>query len=156
MNTPTPPSVPRFPHRNLPLLLLQARERIMARFRPLLKEHGLTEQQWRVLRALDDHDFLEPREIGETCCISSPSMAVMLGRMEELGLVHRERFAHDQRRVRVSLTARSRAIAARLAPQVEARYRALEEELGAETVGALYTALDGVLRSLKPSAPEGD
>ncbi len=151
-----PSSAPRFAHRNLPLMLLQARERFMARFRPILKAHGLTEQQWRVLRALDDHDFLEPREIGETCCISSPSMAVMLGRMEELGLVHRQRFENDQRRVRVSLTARSRALAAKVAPLIEARYRTIEDELGAETIEALYAALDGVLQALAPASADED
>lgn len=151
-----PAPSPRFVHRNLPLLLLQARERVMARFRPLLKAHGLTEQQWRVLRALDDHEFLEPREIGEICCISSPSLAVMLGRMEELGLVDRERFESDQRRVRVSLTTKSRAIAAKVAPLIEARYLALEEELGVRAVASLYAALDGVLQSLGPAGAEGE
>ena len=33
------------PHRNLPLLLLQAREAVIANFRPILNAHGLTEQQ---------------------------------------------------------------------------------------------------------------
>ncbi len=54
-------------HRNLPLLLLQARERVIARFRPILNAHGITEQQWRIVRALIDTGPLEPREIGELC-----------------------------------------------------------------------------------------
>ncbi|MCP4224610.1 MAG: homoprotocatechuate degradation operon regulator HpaR, partial [Actinomycetia bacterium] len=37
---------------SLPMALLQARESAMRLFRPLLAEHDLTEQQWRVLRAL--------------------------------------------------------------------------------------------------------
>ena len=49
-----------FTHRNLPRLLLQARESVIAHFRPILKAHGLTEQQWRVLRALVDAGPLEP------------------------------------------------------------------------------------------------
>jgi homoprotocatechuate degradation regulator HpaR len=145
----------RFPHRNLPLLLLQARERFMARFRPLLKAHGLTEQQWRVLRALNEREFLEPREIGESCCISSPSMAVMLGRMEELGLVDRERFENDARRVRVSLTTKGRNVVAKVAPLNEARYQAIEDELGAEAIETLYAVLDQVLQALPPS-PDDD
>lgn len=39
-------------HRNLPQLLLQSREALMQRFRPMLNELGVTEQQWRILRAL--------------------------------------------------------------------------------------------------------
>ena len=76
----------KFRHRNLPLLLLQAREQVIARFRPILNAHGITEQQWRIVRALLDTGPLEPREIGELCRISSPSLAGVLSRMEELGL----------------------------------------------------------------------
>ena len=44
-----------FVHRNLPRLLLQAREAVMAHTRPSLREHGLSDQQWRVLRVLGEH-----------------------------------------------------------------------------------------------------
>ena len=37
---------------SLPMALLRAREAVMRRFRPGLRCHGVTEQQWRVLRAL--------------------------------------------------------------------------------------------------------
>jgi hypothetical protein len=47
---------------SLPMALLQAREAAMQLFRPLLAEHDLTEQQWRVLRALSASD--EPLEVG--------------------------------------------------------------------------------------------
>ncbi|MEP6969528.1 MAG: MarR family transcriptional regulator, partial [Betaproteobacteria bacterium] len=80
-----------FTHRNLPLLLLQAREQVIARFRPLLNENGVTEQQWRIVRALLETGPLEPREIVVVCGISSPSLAGVLARMEELDLVARER-----------------------------------------------------------------
>jgi len=73
-------------HRNLPLLLLQAREHVIARFRPILNAHGITEQQWRIVRALIDTGPLEPREIGDLCRISSPSLAGVLSRMEETRL----------------------------------------------------------------------
>lgn len=32
----------------------------MSRFRPVLNQHGVTEQQWRILRVLLDEDGLEP------------------------------------------------------------------------------------------------
>jgi len=52
-------------HRNLPLLLLQAREKLFTEFRPLLNDAGVTEQQWRVIRALLELGPMEPRHIGE-------------------------------------------------------------------------------------------
>ncbi|MDQ2926940.1 MAG: homoprotocatechuate degradation operon regulator HpaR [Pseudomonadota bacterium] len=136
-----------FAHRNLPLLLLQAREQLMGRFRPILNEHGVTEQQWRIIRALLDAPTLEPREIGEICRISSPSLAGMLARMDELGLVVRKRTAHDQRRVQVRLTAKSRTLAARIAPRVEETYRQMELQLGNELLSRLYRMLDEILAS---------
>ena len=48
---------------SLPMALLAARESIMAFFRPHLNELGLTEQQWRIIRVLREHDELEFHEL---------------------------------------------------------------------------------------------
>src|ERR1700733_10320076 len=146
------PEAGKLRHRNLPLLLLQARERVIARFRPILNAHGITEQQWRIVRALIDTGPLEPREIGELCRISSPSLAGVLSRMEELSLVKRKRLAHDQRRQRVSLTPRSRGLAARMAPQIEATYREIETVIGAQFSALFYRALDELIAALAAGA----
>jgi homoprotocatechuate degradation regulator HpaR len=140
----------KFKHRNLPLLMLQARERVIARFRPLLHANGLTEQQWRIVRVLADMGALEPRQIGELCRLSSPSLAGVLARMEEIDLVARQRLERDQRRVLVSLTSRSRALAARMAPQIDAIYAEIEEELGRTASQQLYDALDTLISKLAP------
>ncbi len=143
--------------RNLPLLLLQAREGVLAHFRPLLNAHGVTEQQWRVLRALLAEGALEPRQIGALCRISSPSLAGVLARMDELGLVRRERTAQDQRRVLVSLTRKSRDIAAAMAPQVEAVYARIEAHIGADFVQRFYATLDELIGLLQEMpADDGD
>lgn len=141
----TPPALP---HRNLALLLLQARERVLLRFRPVLNAFGLTDQQWRVLRAVNDEGALEPRQIGEICCISSPSMAGMLARMQELELVDRKRMDSDQRRVVVSLTRRSRGLIAQVTPLIEQTYREIEDELGREAIDALHQQIDALLKNL--------
>jgi homoprotocatechuate degradation regulator HpaR len=144
-----------FKHRNLPLLLLQARERVIGRFRPLLNANGITEQQWRIVRALLETGPLEPREIVAVCGISSPSLAGVLVRMEELGFVTRERMDHDQRRLLVSLTSRSRGMAARMAPQVEAAYAELEGLVGAPLLQRLYAVLDELVETLEPADDAG-
>jgi homoprotocatechuate degradation regulator HpaR len=147
------PKAIRLHHRNLPLLLLQARERVLAHFRPILHANGVTEQQWRIVRALYEQSSLEPREIVELCRISSPSMAGVLARMEELGLVLRRRLPHDQRRVQVSLTPRARSMASRMAPQIEATYRRIEQNIGAEFSARFQQALDQLLATLEAHAP---
>ena len=141
-------------HRNLPHLLLRARETLMAHFRPLLGEFGLTEQQWRVLRQLVEQGPLEPRQLCEACSISSPSIVGVLLRMEDTGLITRQRMAHDQRRVRVSLTARSRRIAQKLIPKVEQRYEALEASLGLGAMQEVYDSLDALLTRTPDSKDE--
>jgi homoprotocatechuate degradation regulator HpaR len=135
-------------HRNLPLLLLQARERTLSRFRPVLNAYGLTDQQWRVLRALCDEGPLEPRQIGEICCISSPSMASMLARMQDMGLIGRERMPHDQRRVLVSLTDLGASRVEQMSPEIERTYHELESRLGRHFVDALYANIDHLLATL--------
>jgi homoprotocatechuate degradation regulator HpaR len=143
----TKPSTP-ITHRNLPLLLLQAREHVISRFRPILNAHDITEQQWRIVRAILERGPMEPREIVTQCCISSPSLACVLTRMEETGYVVRERLTHDQRRVKVSLTAKSRALATRIAPKIEAAYADLEAKIGPEFSGQFYEALDRMIATL--------
>jgi len=135
-------------HRNLPLLLLQARERVISYFRPILNAHGITEQQWRIVRVLLEAPALEPRQIGELCAISSPSMAGVLERMEQAGYITRRRVQHDQRRVLVSLTAKSRRLASEMSPDIEATYRRLEDTLGMEFSNQLQCALDYLFEKL--------
>ena len=144
-----PKPAPTFRHRNLPNLLLEAREAVLARFRPILNAHGVTEQQWRIVRALHEQGDMEPREIVEKCGISSPSLTGVLVRMEEVGLVTRERLDHDQRRLKISLTAKSRALAVRMAPLIEAAYAELEARIGSEFIGQLYDTLDRLIGELR-------
>jgi homoprotocatechuate degradation regulator HpaR len=150
-----PDDAPR--HRNLPQLMLQAREALMAHFRPLLNEHGLTEQQWRVLRALVINGALEPHQLCVCCQISSPSLTGVLVRMEGAGLVERKRMPHDQRRLEVSATARARQLARRLFPLIDAQYAQIEELIGADALSHVYDVLDTLLGALGTApAPDVD
>lgn len=144
-----------FVHRNLPLLLLRAREHVIAHFRPALNAAGVTEQQWRIVRALLEEGPLEPRQIVTLCAISSPSLAGVLARMDDLGLVRRERLGHDARRVKVSLTARSRALARRLAPQIEAIYADIERRIGHRFTQDFYRTLDELIALLASGNGKG-
>jgi len=136
-------------YRNVPQLLLKAREALLCHFRPIINHFGLTEQQWRILRTLSENESLEPREICEKCHILSPSMAGVLSRLEAMDLVKRSRFADDQRRVLVALTDKSEKLVAEMAPLIEKQYTLLEEAMGKELLSSLYTVLDQVLAADK-------
>lgn len=120
----------------------------MQRFRPMLNDQGVTEQQWRILRALLQEDGLEPRQLCERCLISSPSITGVLARMEDAGLIERERMGHDQRRVKVTLTAQAREIGERMAPTVERQYAELETLVGVQALQQVYDVLDTLLQRL--------
>lgn len=132
----------RITHRNLPQLFLKARESLLSHFRPILNHYGVTEQQWRILRVLDEYGQLEPRELCELCQIVSASMAGVLARMEETGLVHRTRSAEDQRRVIVRLAAKGDQLIADIAPLIDAQYRQIEKVYGKRVFSDLFRVLE--------------
>lgn len=139
-----------FRHRNLPHLLLQARESLLAGFRPILRQFGITEQQWRVMRTLNERGPMEPNQLADACLILSPSLTRMLSGMEDAGLVDRTRSATDQRRQLVSLTPSAHAIIVQMEPLIDARYQELAQRLGAERLTEVYRALDAMLAGLAP------
>ncbi len=147
--SPATTRTPVFGHPNLPLRLLQARERVLSQFRPILHAHGLTEQQWRILRVLVEQGPLEPHEIGRRCCVSSPSLAGILARMESQALITRERRPHDQRRQLVSPTEHAQSLAQRMAPGIAQTYATLEARLGPATLEKLQNAIDSLLAGLE-------
>jgi homoprotocatechuate degradation regulator HpaR len=134
-----------FAHRNLPRLLLQARESLMARTRPGLREQGLSDQQWRVLRVLGEHGTVETGRVAREATILGPSLTGVLARMERDGLVRRERDPADQRRTVVEATPRGRKMVARLSHQVESHYQWLEQSLGEQKLAQLYGLLDELI-----------
>lgn len=134
---------------SLTLSLLQAREAAMAFFRPLLNQHDLTEQQWRVIRILKQHGELENYQLAELACILKPSMTGVLGRLERDGLVRRQKAAQDQRRVFVSLTEGGEACFASMKEGMEANYQKIQAQFGEEKMQQLM----GLLNDLKRIAP---
>ena len=133
---------PKIAYRNLPQLFLKARECLMAHFRPILNHYGLTDQQWRILRSLDSHERLEPREICTMCQIHSASMTGVLARMEALALIQRSRVAGDQRRVVVRLAPKGDQLVREMAPLIDLQYQQIEEAIGANVVDDLFSSLE--------------
>ena len=136
---------PSFVHRNLPRLLLQARESVMAHTRPSLREHGLSDQQWRVLRVLGEHGTVETGRVAREAFILGPSLTGVLARMERDGLVRRERDPEDQRRSVVEATARGLKLVEKLSRTIEEHYGWMEKSIGKQKLAELYELLDQVI-----------
>lgn len=116
----------------------------MARFRPILRAHGLTEQQWRILRALVDEDGLDATQLSDRTLISMPSLTRILRGMEAAELLARAASRDDNRRRPVHITIAGKALFRTIAPHSEAAYAGIESVLPDGTLESLYTALDAV------------
>ncbi|WGK88085.1 homoprotocatechuate degradation operon regulator HpaR [Pseudomonas migulae] len=137
------------PRPSLTLTLLQAREAAMAFFRPLLNEHDLTEQQWRVIRILRQHGELESHQLANLACILKPSMTGVLSRLERDGIVRRRKSSEDQRRVFVDLTEQGQQCFVDMSAGMESNYLKIQEQFGAESLAQLLELLNK-LKNIKP------
>jgi homoprotocatechuate degradation regulator HpaR len=133
--------------RSLPMALMRAREAVMRQFRPSLAEHDLTEQQWRVLRALEDADTaLSVGELAERTYLLGPSLSRMLALLDDRGLIARSSVPGDARRADIRITATGFELVAAIAPRSEAAYAHIEERIGNDELEELYVLLDRVAR----------
>ena len=139
--------------RSLPMQLMLAREAVMLRFRPHLNEHGLTDQQWRIIRALNEVDALDMAALGRVCCLHTASLSRSLPNLEADGLITRRANKQDQRRVSASLTAKGRRLFETVAPQSEAIYAQLAQEIGPQRLEQVYGLLDEVIGILEKPRP---
>ncbi len=126
---------------SLPMELLKAREAAMSRFRPMLRRHGLTEQQWRVIRALAAYQEIDASEIAKKSFLLAPSLTRILRFLEREELVKRSSDANDQRRYVFVLTGKGRRIYDEVGPDSELLYAEIEKEFGADKLEALYALL---------------
>ena len=126
---------------SLPMLLLRARETAMSHFRPILKAHGVTEQQWRALRALHELHELTAAGLAAECAILAPSMTRIIRRLSSNGLVLVKRSKDDQRELRLKVSAKGKRLVERLGPQIEATYAEIREQMEPAHMMALYREL---------------
>ena len=137
--------------RSLPMSLLRAREAVMRHFRPSLRQHGLTEQQWRILRALASIDAIEVTELARVAFLLGPSLSRILRDLEARHLIERRAAKADLRRGVVSISEKGVKLMEVVAPSSEAIYAEITKRFGAkklaelqEMLGTLETSLAGL------------
>ena len=102
-------------------------------YKPLLAPLGLTYPQYLVLLTLWEQDGLPLRAIGERLGLDSGTLTPLLKRMEDAGLVSRQRDSADERLVRIHLSPRGKKLEAkaeRFPPQIGAAASCSAAELG--------------------------
>ena len=139
--------------RSLAMLLIRAREAVMQRWRPFLHERGLTDQQWRVMRALREVDSLEIVELAKRCCIHPASLSRILPNLAAEGVISRRHNAADQRRVIVSLSPRGRRLTDKVVAEGQRIYQELARDIGEERLDHLYGRLEELVELLDAEKP---
>ena len=134
--------------RSLPMSLLRAREAVMKQFRPSLRRHGLTEQQWRILRALSSVDAVEVTELARMAFLLGPSLSRILRDLEARQLIERRPAKADLRRGVVSISQKGLRLIELVAPTSEAIYAAITRCYGAQKLAELQTMLGMLEESL--------
>ena len=104
---------------SLPMLLSRALDGIMPTYRSLFQAHDLTDQQWRVLRALWEQKHLTSAQISQITLLPTPSLVGILDRLEKKGLIGRLRSVEDRRHVHIIPTQAGRGLQERMLPKVE-------------------------------------
>jgi len=134
--------------RSLPMSLLRAREAVMRHFRPSLRNHGLTEQQWRILRALTAVDAIEVTELARVAFLLGPSLSRILRDLEARHLIERRAAKADLRRGMVSISAKGLKLIEAVAPTSESIYAAITKLYGARKLAELQDMLSALEDSL--------
>ena len=134
--------------KSLPMSLLRAREAVMKQFRPSLRRHGLTEQQWRILRALAAVDAVEVTELARVAFLLGPSLSRILRDLEARQLIERRTAKADLRRGVVSISQKGLRLIELVAPTSETIYAAITQCYGTQKLAELQDMLVALENSL--------
>lgn len=135
--------------RSLPMALLRAREAVMKKFNPSLRENDMSSQQWRVIRALNEEDGLDISELAERCYLLMPSLSRIIQNLEKRDLVSRAQSKTDNRRSVISLTEDGQKVFNVIAPKSIERYDYITERFGYGKLELLYELLDELVEKLE-------
>lgn len=125
----------------------------MREFRAALRRHSMTEQQWRVLRALTVRDEIEILALADVTFLLPPSLSRILRDLEERKMILRRAIPEDLRRGLVSISPRGMAMIETVGTQSEAIYSEITRRFGADKLRALHQLLELLEHSLVEPAP---
>jgi len=129
-------------NQSLPMMLLKAREAAMSRFRPMLRKHNLTEQRWRVIRVIYEHNHIDAGKLAEKSFLLSPSLTRILRYLESEKIVLRSGDVKDLRRSVFRLTNKGKEIINRVAPETESIYSDIERIFGSKEFSKIFNLLE--------------
>ena len=94
--------------------LYAASRAVTGLYRPALDRLGLTYPQYVAMLVVWHHGSITVRDLGAALDLDSGTLSPLLKRLENQGLVRRERGTHDERTVRVTPTEKGAELRARV------------------------------------------
>lgn len=131
--------------------LYAASRTVVRAYKPMLDRLGLTYPQYLVMLVLWEWHDVAPEQptvkaLGKRLMLDSGTLTPLLKRLQQAGLVQRQRSTQDEREVHLSLTAAGR----QLSKQVPALKRELlcEHDVEAQALAPLHSQLDQLLQRM--------
>ena len=134
--------------RSLPIALMRARERVMSPIREMLAKSDITEQQWRILRALSEYGEMDSTSLASRSALLTPSLTRIINSMLSKGLVTQRRDAQDKRRQRIDITTKGQMIIDDNLAEATSIMQTVKQTLGTDN----YEKLLDLLNLLEGSA----
>ncbi len=130
--------------RSLPIALIRAREAVMAPIREMLAGTGLTEQQWRVLRVLDEFGPMDASQLSREAGLMASSLTRIVQSMVTDGLVTRESSTTDRRRQIIGIASSGQKVLADNRDAALAIAEDLHDRLGKRDLERLLNLLEAL------------
>jgi homoprotocatechuate degradation regulator HpaR len=143
-----PRKLPPF-EQSLAAIILSAKEAVIAPMRPKLREHDITEPQWRVMRVLNDRGATDATCLSDVGLLHGPSVTRILKDLEERKLVERESDPNDRRRMLVALTPQGREVVKVISRDVLRVMKAYSERFGEQRLERLVNELQALSAAIK-------
>ncbi|NQD78647.1 MarR family transcriptional regulator [Pseudomonas sp. CrR14] len=131
--------------------LYAASRTVVRAYKPMLDRLGLTYPQYLVMLVLWEWHDVAPEQptvkaLGERLMLDSGTLTPLLKRLQQAGLVQRQRSTQDEREVHLSLTAAGR----QLSEQAPALKRELlcEHDVDDQALAPLHSQLDQLLQRM--------
>ena len=128
--------------RSIPIALIRAREKVMGPIRDMLADTGITEQQWRILRVLEEFGPLDASTLADKACLLLPSQTRIVQTLSEKGLVTRNADNRDRRKQTVAITEAGKTIIHDNLEEAEAIVAHMESVIGREKLNQLLDILE--------------
>lgn len=106
-------------------------------FRPVVEDLGLTMLQARILVEVQTAGRITIGELGEAIGSGSGNVSAMCKRLEQMGLVRRERALSDERVVHVSLTEAGKTLLAQMEAEIMRRHGKVLQDWPAEDLAVI-------------------